>query len=288
MEILFCDACDGSISRGELDEGQALRIDGRIYHRACAPRAGARRLGWLPWLLLAPAIAAGFVLGVVLFPETPTPADSTDLAPVLARIDSLEGQLQGLSAQVATVGEESGNRARTLGEAIGSRDTALVALGKDLNLLAETVAELSRSLSEPPTQPAEDVGREERLELLLDDLSPGTEFGRRFSAIRALALRPEPKALEAIRSQLAHTNPRIRSYALMMLALRHDTGSAGDMVALLDDEDGAVRENAHRALRLVSGMDFPFDASAKQDVRRKQAIVWLKWWQDRDSERDED
>jgi hypothetical protein len=54
-------------------------------------------------------------------------------------------------------------------------------------------------------------------------------------------------------------------------------------VALLKDDDALVRQAAHRALLLVSGMPFPFDALAPEEERAAQAATWEKWWTEREA-----
>jgi len=284
LEILFCDACDGSISRSEIDEGRAVRIGGRLFHRSCVPRTRSTALAWLPYALLAPALAAGFALGALLLRPAAEPGSNP--SDVEARFDALEDQLRGVSVQIEAAVGETKRQDRRLAEAIAARDEALVGLREDLAALAGTVERLVQALREPPPAPVPAEGDTERLAELLREIT-SADFGERFGAIRELALRPEDEAIRAVRGRLADPDRRIRVYALWQLGERADEGSAGEMVALLSDADGAVRAAAHRALRLVSGLDFPFDALAAEEVREEQAGRWEKWWLDRSSRPDD-
>jgi hypothetical protein len=278
VDIEFCEGCDGSISRREVEEGRVVRVGGRLWHRACAPGPRRRLLAWLPWALLAPLAAAGFLLGRGLAePETRDEPPVRD-APTLQRLGELETEIRGLSAQVEAASERAAARSDVLVGDLDAHGAALRAYGEDLATLGDALGALVSELAAPPrTEPAEDDG-EALARLLADAASP--EFGVRWSAMRGLFLRPETEATEALRRALADPDRRVRAYAARLLGERGDRDVAGELVTLLLDEEPLVRQAAHRALLLLSGMPFPYDAVAPEEERREQAASWERWWRE--------
>jgi hypothetical protein len=289
-DIRFCDGCNQSITRRELDEGRVVKVGERLFHPACAPRGWP---GWLPWVLLAPALALGVLVGSLLFRTAAGPAGKTGPDPeVEGRLAALQGQVRGLSAQVEASTAETSKRLVRLHEDVRIQQATLLERGEELQALVEAMEEMAQALATPPAPaPAPEAGPDgpTLAELVLETRSP--RLGRRFSALHALHLRPETEALEALRTALADKSPRIRAYAAQLLGARRERTTAGELVALLRDEDASVREASHRALRLISGLDFPFDALGPEDERERQARSWEKWWRERangDGEEDEE
>jgi hypothetical protein len=279
VDIEFCEGCDGSISRQEIESGEVVRAGGRLFHRACAPKSRAP-LTWLPWVLLAPAVAVGFLLAALVLRTESAPLPASDGA-TLARLETVEARLGGLSAQVQATGRELRAALEAAGRSAEARDATLGAFAEDLDLLLSAIESLART--PPPTavvrEPADDAARLRKL--LADADSDDAE--ERWGALRELFLRPEPEALRALRSRLEDGDAQIRWYAARLLGERGDRESAGTIVTLLRDEDPVVRLAAHRALQLLSGMPFEFDPVGSAEVRQKQAAEWERWWHEREN-----
>jgi HEAT repeats len=295
LDILFCDGCDGSISKRDVDVGNVVEVGGRSFHRKCVPGRGKRLLGLLAWLLLLPAVAGGILIGTVLQGSTPSGAEGAEERPAEAlglRLDDLEAEVRGLSAQLQTTLGVIEGRMGKAERGLGRLDDGLGVIGQDLDRLvaalervALNVVKIGTAREAPANQPA----GAERAELAtLLELARSADRGERFGALFLLAIRPEEKAVLAVRKALTDPDDRVRAYAAELLGRRGDKTSAGLLVAMLRDEIGTVRDAAHRALLLISGMPFEFNAVAPDEKREEQARNWEKWWADHDAAQDPD
>jgi hypothetical protein len=289
VDILFCDGCDGSISKRDVDEGNVVEVGGKTFHRKCMPGRPSRLLALLPWLLLLPALAGGVLVGTVLSsapaaPETRAAGESSSA--VETRVDALEAEVRGLSAQLQTTLDVVEERMDGADRALGRLDDGLGVLGQDLDRVVRALERLALNVAKlgaarEATADRAEVERRNGLSAVLE-AARSADFGERFGALFYLAIRPEPEALGALRKALTDPEGRIRAYACELLGQRGDADYAGDLVAMLRDEEGIVRDAAHRALLLISGMPFEFDATAPAEKREEQARNWEKWWADQD------
>jgi HEAT repeat protein len=70
----------------------------------------------------------------------------------------------------------------------------------------------------------------------------------------------------------------VRRTAALALAWCGDREAIAPLLDTLRDPDWLTRQAAHVALTNLTGLEFPFDATAPPRTRRAQAMVWRDWW----------
>ena len=71
--------------------------------------------------------------------------------------------------------------------------------------------------------------------------------------------------------------PEVRRQAAQTLAWCGGRPELPALIAALDDADWMTRQAAAYSLQNLTGMEFPFDALAQQEVRSPQAAAWAGW-----------
>ena len=290
MDIVFCEACDGSISTRELEAGKVVRVEGRPYHLRCAPEAARARRVWsryLAFLLIPPVLGLGYLIGRIVPPEVaPPPADSR-VDDLVREVGRLKGAVGGLATTIQATHERVTEEGAAVRTGLAAYGEAIERVAAGVATLVDRIEEVGRALgdadvSAPEAAPTEHeaVRVERALAALRDDEGAADDEGVRFSAVQTLALADDPRARPALRRALGDPAPSVRAYAALHLGQLKDRASGGRLIAMLEDEDRAVRDAAHRALRIVSDRDFPYDALATVDERARQAEAWRKWWQE--------
>lgn len=85
-------------------------------------------------------------------------------------------------------------------------------------------------------------------------------------------------AADALAQSLNDESEVVRRQAAMALAWCGQKGQVNALLKTLEDMDWTVRQSAWVSLTNLTGMEFPFDALAGQDVRKKQVSIWRQWW----------
>jgi HEAT repeat protein len=116
-------------------------------------------------------------------------------------------------------------------------------------------------------------GREEDMVAVLR--SPDTCASLGQDALRTLARipKPRPQTLEVVRAALTDTSPDVRREAAYLLGKRRAEVAAGDLMAILTDPVGKVREAALHALGALKKFDWkPAARAALHDDDREVAF----------------
>jgi hypothetical protein len=87
------------------------------------------------------------------------------------------------------------------------------------------------------------------------------------------------EAATVVKERLTHDHPEVRCAAVKAAAAR-GLPLVGELIDLLEDEDGGVREAAHGALvPLARGQDFGPSRGASPTERSEAVKKWRAWWQ---------
>ena len=108
------------------------------------------------------------------------------------------------------------------------------------------------------------------LESASDDVRAGAAEGLGF--LRAYT------AEEALLARLGDRSVEVRRQVAMALAWCGGRRSVGPLLTALDDNDWLTRQAACVSLTNLTGMEFPFAATAPRAQRASQARVWRDWW----------
>jgi HEAT repeat protein len=108
----------------------------------------------------------------------------------------------------------------------------------------------------------------------LEDSSPAV----RAWAAEALGFQRAYRAEAALLERLRDAEPSVRRSAVMALAWCGGRAAVTPLIEMLADEDWTVRQSAWVALTNLTGLEFPFDASALAAQRKLQADQWRQWW----------
>ncbi|MCU0727508.1 MAG: HEAT repeat domain-containing protein [Planctomycetes bacterium] len=291
MEIEFCERCDASIPRSDVERGVARRIEGVLLCAPCRARDTRRRRAVLfvgPLAVLA-AAALGAAVAVLL------------LGPRLVAID---GRVRGVAADAAAGRREVGSLrevmadlrrsdedlakgltavAERAGRSTGEVAVAIARIEERLGMLEREVLALKEHLREasvgPPAEPVEApaiapapaVDPEPWLDLLADP-DPGV----RLSALVALAPVEDPRvATEAIRL-LADSDAVVRGEAAKLVGDRREAAGIPGLLLLLSDGSARVRARAHRALEAISGRDLAGYDPVAPEAEREAAAAALR------------
>jgi len=100
----------------------------------------------------------------------------------------------------------------------------------------------------------------------------------RARAAEALGFLRAYSAEEALIERLRDESVEVRRQAAMALAWCGGRRAVAPLVEALDDDDWIARQAAHVSLTNLTGMEFPFDATAPPEDRALQANVWRDWW----------
>lgn len=100
----------------------------------------------------------------------------------------------------------------------------------------------------------------------------------RAAAAEALGFMRAYSAEAALIGRLEDDSAEVRRQAAMALAWCGGRGSVRPLMAALDDQDWIVRQAAHVSLTNLTGMELPFDSTARPERRRAQATRWRDWW----------
>ncbi|MCU0977541.1 MAG: HEAT repeat domain-containing protein [Pirellulaceae bacterium] len=108
----------------------------------------------------------------------------------------------------------------------------------------------------------------------LEDSSPAV----RAWAAEALGFQRAYRAEAALLDRLRDAETSVRRTAVMALAWCGGRAAVTPLIEMLADEDWTVRQSAWVALTNLTGLEFPFDASALAAQRKLQAEPWRQWW----------
>lgn len=100
----------------------------------------------------------------------------------------------------------------------------------------------------------------------------------RSAAVEALGFLRAYSAEAAIVARLRDESAEVRRAAALALGWCGGRAAVKPLLDALDDPDWLVRQGAHVALTNLTGMEFPFDATATQGLRDSQAKAWRSWW----------
>lgn len=100
---------------------------------------------------------------------------------------------------------------------------------------------------------------------------------KRAVAAEALGFLRAYAAEPALIARLTDASPVVRQKAALALAWCGGRESLVPLVAALDDSEWLVRQAAHVALTNLTGMEFPFDATASAARRQAQTRTWRDW-----------
>ena len=99
----------------------------------------------------------------------------------------------------------------------------------------------------------------------------------RQSAADSLGFMRAWSAGDALAHATSDASPIVRRAAVVALGGCGHRRHLPAALRLLDDSDWAVRQAAWVAMTNLTGMEWPFDALAAEDIRKTQAEVWRRW-----------
>ncbi len=97
-------------------------------------------------------------------------------------------------------------------------------------------------------------------------------------AAEALGFLRAYSAEAALVGRLGGESVEVRRQVAMALAWCGGRKSVRPLLDALDDDDWITRQAAHVSLTNLTGMEFPFHATASPERRAAQAEVWRRWW----------
>ena len=100
----------------------------------------------------------------------------------------------------------------------------------------------------------------------------------RAGAAESLGFLRNLDAQDALLECLNDASPPACRQAVMALAWCGDRKAVEPLLAALDDADWVTRQAAHVSLTNLTGMEFPFDATAAPGERTEQIRRWTDWW----------
>ncbi len=300
MEIRFCDRCDSSIPKTDLDRGAARRVGGRLLCAAC--RLAVTRMRLARYLLVPAALLAAAALGAAAAVLLLEPR-LEDLEGRVARLSAARGVAPGVDpALLREIGAlrdlirenvEAGRREREAalraqGELAEGFTRALESITRQVGVLAEEIRAVKARVREaPPPGTGEEGGGEGEparaepdVEALLE-LTEDEDAGARLSALLALAESRDPRVGERILELLQDTDHVVRAEAARILGRRGEERAITPLIERLADEEILVRAAARTALLALTGSDHGFDASDPPEVRRKAVEAFRAWDRDR-------
>jgi hypothetical protein len=294
MEIEFCERCDASIPRSDIDRGVARRIEGLLLCAPCRARDSRRRRAVLlvgPLALLAAAALGAAAAVLVLRPRlsaiddrirgveargAETAAAVAPLAEGIGELGRADGRLsEGLSA----VAGRAGRSAEDFAAAVERLEGRLAVLSTEFAALKDRVREMvveapavapaAPPAAAPAEAPAADPGS--WLELLSDP-DPGV----RLSALVALESVMDPRVnSEAVRL-LGDADAVVRGEAAKIVGDRAELRGVPGLLGLLSDASVRVRSCAHRALEAISGRALPAYDPLAPEAEREAAAARLR------------
>ena len=295
MEISFCDRCDASIPRVDLERGRAHTREGVLLCARCLRRARQGRT--LLLLVLPLSLLAASALGAVVAVYS-----------LLPRIERLETDRNHLTTRVEKQARDAPGEAvldeiRGLAtidaeqsEAIGAIRATVVATSADLAAVADAVRELSdhvvqvaaeiRALKdhlrertpEAVAPPGENGGVDLSLWLpRVTDPDPGV----RLSALLALDESRDARVATAAIDAMADADSLVRAEAARMAGDRKDEAAVPGLIDLLSDRNVRVRAVAEKALMTIAGQDFGYDPTDSEESREAAIERFRAWSQSR-------
>ncbi|MFO7902266.1 MAG: HEAT repeat domain-containing protein [Pirellulaceae bacterium] len=109
----------------------------------------------------------------------------------------------------------------------------------------------------------------------LDDSSAETRSG----AAESLGFLRAYEAESALIERLDDESDAVRRAVAMALAWCGDRAAISPLLDALSDPDWLTRQAAHVSLTNLTGMEFPFDATATGRQRHAMAAKWRAWWE---------
>ena len=100
----------------------------------------------------------------------------------------------------------------------------------------------------------------------------------RAGAAESLGFLRAYEAEEELITALDDPSPLVRREAAMALAWCGGRSSVPPLLHALADADWVTRQAAWVSLTNLTGMEFPFDATAEPALRQQQADAWRHWW----------
>ncbi len=100
----------------------------------------------------------------------------------------------------------------------------------------------------------------------------------RAGAAEALGFLRAYSAERPLVERLKDDSPEVRRQAAMSLAWCGGRTAIGPLLDALEDKDWVTRQAAHVSLPNLTGMEFPFHATAPAEKRFEQAKAWRNWW----------
>ena len=108
-------------------------------------------------------------------------------------------------------------------------------------------------------------------------LSSAKAHQARAAAAEALGYLRNYSSADALARALGDDSPIVRREAAVALGFCGGRDHLRLLVERLDDSDWTVRQSAWVALTNLTGMEWPFDALAKADLRSQQVRRWREW-----------
>lgn len=169
---------------------------------------------------------------------------------------------------------------RELKERLDLADKGLAALPEDTR--PRLLPELTELL-EAPVKQVKKWASDRCKELAgSDDPARVADFGRRWEALLAATASGDPAripgVLEVVRD--AEAPPPLRQAAIDAAARLRAIEVVGDLIALAEHRDAALRERAAITLAAMGGYARPLDAKATGPARRAQLDAWRAWWKE--------
>lgn len=139
--------------------------------------------------------------------------------------------------------------------------------------LCLSLGDVQRSIAaaEAPGPYAEQVAEQ------VAKLDSGVEHARARAA-EALGFLRAYEAEASLVERLHDRSAHVRCQAAMALAWCGGRQAMEPLLAALDDADAMTRQAAHSSLTNLSGMEFPFGATAPASERSVQINTWRRWW----------
>lgn len=100
----------------------------------------------------------------------------------------------------------------------------------------------------------------------------------RAGAAEALGFLRAYEAEPALLERLIDPSAEVRRQVAMALAWCGGRSSVTSLLQALDDEDWVTRQAAQVSLTNLTGMEYPFHATASPERRSAQTDVWRAWW----------